>query len=62
MLDRILVTIAMALLIAFLGTVVVFVKEIDLTMVIALVVAMAIYEIWTELNRRRNGDGRGSGD
>ena len=61
MLDKVLVTIAMLLLITFLGIIVVFVKEIDLAVVVVLVVAMAIYEVWYDLraiskrNRRSSG-------
>ncbi|MEM7226295.1 MAG: hypothetical protein AAF495_25190 [Pseudomonadota bacterium] len=59
MLDRGLAVIAMALLIVFLGIVVTFVKEIDLTVVCVLVVLMAIYEIWVDV--RTSGNGKGNG-
>ena len=58
MLDRLLAAIAVLLLIAFLGIVVVFVKEIDLTVVIVLVVAMTIHQIWVELRANTSGNGR----
>ena len=55
MLDKVLATLAVLLLIAFLGIVVVFVREYDLAVVIVLVLAMAIHEIWHELRAAAKG-------
>lgn len=56
MTDRLLATLSMAALIAFLGIVVVFVKEIDLGLIVILCLAIGIYDFWTDL-RTRNDDG-----
>lgn len=51
MLDKILATISLAMLIAFMGTVIGFVKEINLTVVVVIVLAMAVYDFWRTLKR-----------
>jgi hypothetical protein len=55
MLDRILAFLAMLLLVAFLSVVVVFVKEIDLTVVIVLGLLIGIFDFWTTLRAKNNG-------
>ncbi|GBE44260.1 MAG TPA: hypothetical protein ENH05_00985 [Rhizobiales bacterium] len=55
MLDKILVFISMAALIAFLGVVVGFVREPDLIIVTTLIVALAAHDFWITVFKRRNG-------
>jgi len=50
MLDRVFASLAMILLILFLGVVVVFVKEIDLTVVIVLSLIVGIVDFWRMLS------------
>jgi|GEM_PF-2077239 hypothetical protein len=47
MTDRILATISLAMLFTFLGVVVVFVREVDLAIVIFLGIGLASYDFWT---------------
>ncbi len=54
-LDRILALLAFLLLIAFLAVVVVFVGEVDLTIVMLLVLLMAWAELWPLIRGRNNG-------
>jgi len=57
MLDKILVFIAMAALILFLGVVVAFVAEPDLVIVTTLIVALASHDFWITVFKRKN-DGK----
>ena len=56
MLDKILVFIAMAALIAFLGVVIGFVAEPDLVIVTTLMIALASHDFWISVFKRKNGD------
>ena len=47
--DKILATITLACLIGFLSFLIFFVREVDLTMVILIVVAMAVYSFVTDI-------------
>lgn len=47
MVDKILAALSLALLVSFLGVVVVFVREVDLTIVISLGIGLATYDLWT---------------
>lgn len=60
MLDKILATISLLMLIAFMGTVIGFVKEIDLAIVTIIVLAMAIYDFWATLRRGHGSTTRSS--
>lgn len=60
MLDKILATISLLMLIAFMGTVIGFVKEINLTVVVVIVLAMAIYDFWRTLKRGHGSTTRSS--
>ena len=51
-LDRILAILSMLALIGFMGIVTVFVNEIDLWLIVALVLAMGIYDFWRSVGRR----------
>lgn len=51
MFDKIVATISMAMLVAFMATVIGFVKELNLTIVVVIVLAMAIYDFWRTLSR-----------
>jgi len=57
MLDKILVFIAMAALIAFLGVVIGFVAEPDLVIVTTLIIALASHDFWISVFKRKN-DGK----
>jgi hypothetical protein len=50
MLDRVLAFLSMLLLVLFLGVIVVFVKEIDLTVVLVLSVIVGIVDFWGQLH------------
>ena len=54
MTDKLMAILALATMIAFLGTVVVFVPDIDLIVVSALVSALAIYDFWRTFHERSN--------
>ena len=54
MIDKIMAFLALATMIAFLGVVVVFVPEVDLIIVVAMVSAMAIYDFWQSLHKGNN--------
>ncbi len=49
MIDKIMAILGLATMIAFLGTVAVFVPDLDLIVVITFVSALAIYDFWTAL-------------
>ena len=53
MLDKVLATLSIVLFIAFVGIVVIYVKEVDLTIIIVAVVIIAAYDFWKAL--RTNG-------
>ena len=59
MADKIMALMGLATMIAFLGTVAVFVPDIDLIIVITFVSALAIYDFWQtfreQRDRRRKG-------
>ncbi len=55
MLDKILVLLSMAALIAFLGVVIGFVAEPDLVIVTTLMVALASHDFWISVFKRQNG-------
>jgi len=59
MTDKIMAILGLATMIAFLGTVVVFVPEIDLIVVVAFVSALAIYDFWRTLRAQGNGKPKG---
>ena len=54
MTDKIMAFLALASLIAFLVVVAVFVPDIDLIIVVALVCCMAIYDFWASFRRKKN--------
>jgi hypothetical protein len=54
MLDKILVFIAMAALITFLGVVIAFVAEPDLVIVTTLIIALASHDFWISVFKRKN--------
>lgn len=54
MLDKIMAILGLATMIAFLGTVAVFVPEPDLIVVISFVSALAIYDFWSALRAQGN--------
>ena len=58
MADKVFAAISLALLIAFLGVVVAFVREIDLAIVILLGIGLASYDFWVSIFQ--NGDNAGS--
>ena len=58
MADKVFAAVSIGLLIAFLGVVVAFVREIDLAIVILLGIGLAGYDFWTSIFR--NGDSAGS--
>tara|TARA_B100000700_G_scaffold109692_1_gene123645 strand:+ start:308 stop:484 length:177 start_codon:yes stop_codon:yes gene_type:complete len=51
MIDKVIAAISLVLLIAFLGVVVAFVREIDLAIVILLGIGLASYDFWTSVFR-----------
>ena len=53
MTDKIMAILALATMVAFLGTVVVFVPDIDLIVVVCFVSALAIYDFWRTFRERR---------
>lgn len=53
MLDKILATISLLALISFMGIVVVYVKELDLTIVIVVVLIMATYDFWITFHNKK---------
>jgi hypothetical protein len=59
MTDKIMAVIALTTMIAFLGTVAVFVPDIDLIIVIAFVSILAIYDFWTTIRERNNNASKG---
>ena len=58
MIDKILVIISLLAMVAFCGTVVYFVAEPDLMVVTALVLLMAGYDFWSDVFRKKNGNGK----
>lgn len=54
MTDKIMAFVALATVIAFLVVVAVFVPEIDLIIVVALISSMAIYDFWTTFRSKKN--------
>ncbi len=54
--DKFAVVVALALLTGFCGIIVWFVAEPDLTIVVALCLALAYYDFWISVLRRRSGD------
>jgi membrane protein implicated in regulation of membrane protease activity len=59
MTDKIMAILALATVIAFLGTVVVFVPDVDLILVVTLVSSLAIYDFWRTFRERRDNNGKG---
>ena len=55
--DRIIATVAIAVLIAFMGVMIWFVARPNLIVITAIVLAMAIYDFWIQLFRRRSREG-----
>ena len=49
----------LATMIAFLGTVVAFVPEVDLMIVVTFVSALAIYDFWSALRAQSKGNRKG---
>jgi hypothetical protein len=56
MLDKLLAALSMMALILFLGIVIWFVREPDLTLIIVIPVGIAIYAVWTSFREKSNGD------
>ncbi|MGD1880487.1 MAG: hypothetical protein ACFB13_23675 [Kiloniellaceae bacterium] len=56
MLDKIIGLAAIALLIAFAGILIVFVPSIDLILIVGVVSAMAAYDFYRTLFKRKNGN------
>ena len=56
MLDKILAAISLLALISFLAIVVVYVREPDLTVVVVVVMAMAVYDFWLETSKGKNSN------
>ena len=61
MMDRVLASISMAALVAFIGIVVVFVKEIDLALIVILCLAIGIHSFWTDLRGKNNNNANNAG-
>lgn len=64
MADKTFALISMGLLVAFIGIVVWFVAEPDLTLIVVIVLAMAFYDLWRTLWRgpdKNNGDNGDNG-
>ena len=59
MTDKIMAMLALATVIAFLGTVAVFVPDIDLIIVITFVSVLAIYDFWRTFREQRDGGRKG---
>ena len=57
MTDKVLATLSMAALILFTSVVVVFVRELDLAVVIIICLSIGIYDFWVTLRNKRNGNG-----
>ena len=55
MTDKIMAVVALASVIAFLVVVAVFVPDIDLIIVIALISCMVIYDFWTSFRDKKKG-------
>lgn len=55
MIDRILALMALATFAVFVGTVPLFVPDIDLIIVTAFAVCLAAYDFWREIGNRKNG-------
>jgi len=53
MTDKIMAILALAIMIAFLGVVVVFVPDLDLLIVVIFVSLLAIYDFWQSLSSKR---------
>lgn len=53
MLDKALAAISIALFLGFMGIVIYFVKEVDLTLIVVAVLIMAVYDFWGAT--RQNG-------
>ena len=58
MTDKIMAILALATVIAFLGTVVAFVPDVDLIVVSALVSMLAIYDFWRTFHEQGKGKGK----
>lgn len=59
MLDKLLASISMIALILFLGIIIWFVREPDLTLIIVIPVGIAIYGVWTSFRTKPdNGNGK----
>lgn len=56
MLDKVLAGISIVLFLGFMGIVVVFVKEVDLTIIVVVVLMMAVYDFW-RANRAKSENG-----
>ena len=59
MLDKVIAIVSVAALVAFTAVVVVFVKELDLAIVVVLCLLMACYDFWTTLRRQKNEGNEG---
>ena len=55
MLDKVLAIFSLALLIAFTGVIVWYIARPNLTVIVVLVVALAVYDFWRELWGSRKG-------
>lgn len=59
MLDKSLAAISIVLFLGFMGIVIYFVKELDLTIIVVAVLMMAIYDFW---RATRNNDKKNAGE
>ena len=59
MTDKIMAILGLATLVAFLGTVVVFVPDVDLIVVVVFVSLLAAYDFWRTFRERRTRDRNG---
>ena len=59
MIDKLMAILGLATMIAFLGTVVVFVPDVDLIVVVVFVSALATYDFWRTFREQRDGGRKG---
>jgi hypothetical protein len=59
MIDKLMAILGLATMIAFLGTVVVFVPDVDLIVVVVFVSALATYDFWRTFREQRNTHRKG---
>jgi hypothetical protein len=60
MIDKVLAVLSLSALLVFTGIVVVFVRELDLAVVIVICLLIGAYDFWATLRKRKNGSGNGS--